>query len=124
MNVLCTFKIRIESQNSDHRYIKNPVTSQEPPVSSKAPNEDLTDMDVFCTFKIDRQPKFRSLVYKRPSTIFYSRSRCQTPVRNIQHPPKPQMRTLRTWIFFAPSKSRKRAKIWIMGISKSSVYIQ
>ena len=26
--------------------------SQEPPASSKAPNEDLKDMDVLCTFKI------------------------------------------------------------------------
>ena len=26
--------------------------SQEPPVSSKAPNEDLKDMDFLCTFKI------------------------------------------------------------------------
>ena len=27
-------------------------------------------------------------------------------------------------MFFAPSKSRERAKIWIMGISKSSDHIQ
>ena len=26
--------------------------SQEPPASSKAPNQDLKDMDVLCTFKI------------------------------------------------------------------------
>ena len=30
--------------------ISNP--SQEPQVSSKAPNQDLKDMDVLCTFKI------------------------------------------------------------------------
>ena len=29
-----------------------PNPSQEPPVSYKAPNEDLKDMDVLCTFKI------------------------------------------------------------------------
>ena len=39
MYVLCTFKIKIESQNSDHGCIKDQ-------------NEDLTDMDVLCTFKI------------------------------------------------------------------------
>merc|ERR1712082_51714 len=72
----------------------------------------------------DREPKFGSYVYQRPVTISKLRSRCQTPVRNIQRPPKPQMRTLRTWMFFAPSKSRKRAKIWIMGVSKTSDYIQ
>ena len=32
--------------------IKMPTPSQEPPASSKAPNEDLKDMDVLCTFKI------------------------------------------------------------------------
>ena len=42
------------SKTSDHIQIKikmqNP--SQQPPVSSKAPNEDLKDMAVLCTFKI------------------------------------------------------------------------
>ena len=32
--------------------IKRPSSSQEPPASSKATNEDLRDMDVLCTFKI------------------------------------------------------------------------
>ena len=42
------------SKASDHIQInlrvQNP--SQEPPASSKAPNEDLKDMDVLCTFKL------------------------------------------------------------------------
>ena len=56
MDVLCTFKIKIESQNLDHGFIndqqpyQNPEQDskprQEPPASSKAPNEDLKDMDV------------------------------------------------------------------------------
>ena len=134
---------------SDHIQIniRMPNLSQEPPASSKAPNEDLKDMDVLCTFKIkiksqnskyvctkdqwpytnqyqdanpqsgtssillspkwglkghvcslhlqnqDRGPKFGTWLYQRPVTISKSRSRCQTPVRNLQHPPKPQMRT-------------------------------
>merc|ERR1711954_523775 len=62
MDFLCTFKIRIESQNLDHGVsktsdhiqiqIKMPNPSQEPSASSKAPNKDLKDMDVLCTFKI------------------------------------------------------------------------
>ena len=36
--------------------IKMPNPSQEPPASSKAPNEDLKDMDVLCTFKINPKP--------------------------------------------------------------------
>ena len=62
INVLCTFTIKIESQSSDHGCIKTsdhiqikikmPNSSQKHPASSKAPNEDLKDMDVLCKFKI------------------------------------------------------------------------
>merc|ERR1712025_300247 len=123
MDALCTFKIKIEAQigvlgvskTSDHIKIniKMPKPSQEPPASSKAPDEDLKDMVVLCTFKIKREsshlehgcslhlqnqgrePKFGSWMYQRPVTLSKSRSKCQTPVRNLQHPPKPQMRTNR-----------------------------
>ena len=62
MDVLCTFKIKIESQNlkygitkdqwpyANHYQDENP--SQKPQASSRAPNEDLKDMDVLCNFKI------------------------------------------------------------------------
>ena len=44
------------SKTSDHIQIKNKMKmtnpNQEPPPSSKAPNDDLKDMDVLCTFKI------------------------------------------------------------------------
>ena len=60
--------------------------NQEPPSSSKAPNEYLKDIDVLCTFKIKREPKFGSCVYQRPMTISKSRSRSQTSARNPQHP--------------------------------------
>ena len=42
------------SKTSNHIQIKKkmPNPSQEPPASSKAPNEDLKDMDVLGTFKI------------------------------------------------------------------------
>ena len=62
MVILCTFKIKIEIQNLDHVCIKDQWPypnqdkilrlSQEPPASSKAPIQDLKDMDVLCTFKI------------------------------------------------------------------------
>ena len=147
MDVLCTFKMKIESKNLDHGYIKDqwpypnkikmPNPTQESPASSKAPNEDFMDMDVLCTFKIkkesqnsdygyikdqwpypnqdqdatsqsgtssilqspkwglkehgyswhlgnqEREPKFGSWVYQRPLTISKLRWRCQTPVRNL-----------------------------------------
>ena len=42
------------SKNHDHILIKIkiPNPSQEPSVSSKAPNQDLKDMDGPCTFKV------------------------------------------------------------------------
>ena len=62
MDVLCTFKMEIERQISEHWCIKAidyiqikitmPNPGQEPPATSKALNEDLKDMDVLCTFKI------------------------------------------------------------------------
>ena len=100
IDVLCTLKIKIENQDSDYGYMKTsyhiqikikiPNPSQESPVSSKAPNEDPKDMNVLCTFniKIERQNWDQ-----RPAIISKSRSRFQTPLRNLQHPPKPQMRT-------------------------------
>ena len=42
------------SKTCDHIQIKikMPSSSQKPPATFKAPNEDLKDMDVLCTFKI------------------------------------------------------------------------
>ena len=76
--------------------IKVPNPSQEPPASSKAPNEDLKDMgNLLHLQNLDREPKFRSWSYQRQLTISKSRSRCQTPVRNLQQPSKPQIKNHR-----------------------------
>ena len=113
-----------------------PNPSEEHPVSSKAPNQDLKDMDVLCTFKIktegqnsddgclkdqwqypnqDQHAKHQSVT----SSILQI-SRWGIPVRNLQCPQKPQIRTLRTWMFFAPLKSRFRAKICNIDVSKTN----
>merc|ERR1711954_205812 len=62
MDVLCTFKIKIESKNLDHGYMKDqwPCQNQDQDAkpqsgtssAPKAPNEDLQDIDVSCTFKV------------------------------------------------------------------------
>ena len=116
MDVLCTFKIKIESQNSDHRYVKDqwsyPNQYQDAKPQSgtssilQSPKWGLKGHG--CSLHLqnqDREPKFGSWVYQTPWTIAESRSRCQTLVRKLQHPPKPQMRTSRIWMFFALSKS-------------------
>ena len=62
IDVLCTFKIKIGSQNSDQGYIKDQwpypnedqdaEPNQKPPASSKAQNQDLKDMDIeSCNFE-------------------------------------------------------------------------
>ena len=70
--------------------VKMPNLSQEYPASSKAPNQNLKDMDVLCTFKIKIEPKFSIWVYQRPLTRSKSIAGCQTPVRNLQRPPSPK----------------------------------
>ena len=146
------------SKTSDHTQImiNMPNPSQEPPASSKAPNLDLKDMDLLCSFKIkldsqnsecvctkdqwqypnqyqdakpqsgtssilqspksglkghgcskhlqnqDREPKFGIWVYQRPVTLSKSISGLKTPVRSLQSPPKPLIRTSRILMFFAP----------------------
>ena len=69
------------TKTSDHIQIKitMPNPSQDAPASSKAPNEDLKDMDVHLQNQ-GREPKFVSWVFQRPVNISKSRSRCKTPV--------------------------------------------
>ena len=57
-NTVKIWKI-VVSKTSDHIKIKikMPNPSQEPPVSSKATNEDLKDIDVLCTIKIKIESK-------------------------------------------------------------------
>ena len=67
MDVLCTFKIKIKSHTLEHMCITDQWSypyqdmilnlSNEPPASSKAPNQALKDMDVLCTFKIKIKSK-------------------------------------------------------------------
>ena len=45
-----------------------PTPSQEPPASSKAPYQDLKDMDVLCTFKINVE-SLNFLQGQGPSTL-------------------------------------------------------
>ena len=65
----------MESQNLDYGCIKDqwlypnkikmPNPSQEPLASSKAPNKDLKDMDVICTFKIQMESQIQNMVVSK-----------------------------------------------------------
>ena len=115
MDVLCTLKIKIEGQNSNHGCIKDlwlyPYQNQDQ--DAKLQSGTSSDLQSpkwrlkghGCSLLLqnqDREPKFGSWLYQRPVTIAKSRSRCQTPVRNLQCAPKPQMRTQRTSILWTP----------------------
>ena len=102
MDVLCTFKIKIEIQNSDHGHLKNqlpyPNQYQDAKPQSgtssvlQSPKSGLRGHGHSLHFQNqDRKPKFRTWVYQRPMTISKAISRCQTTVRNLQHPTKPQI---------------------------------
>ena len=104
MDVLCNFKLKIESQKFEQRCSINQclLPNQDPgakPYSRtsiilQSPKSGIKGHG--CSLQLqnqDTQPKLGSWVYQRPVTISKSRSRCQTPVRNLQRPPKPQMRT-------------------------------
>ena len=99
MNVLQTFKINRDSHNLEHECIKDhwQYLNQDHDVKHNSgisnvleiPKWGLKGHQCFLHFQIqDVKPKFGSLVSQRPLTISKTRSRCQTPVRNLQHPPK------------------------------------
>ena len=104
MDVLCTFKIKIESQNSEYGCTKdqwpypNQYQDAKPKIgtpsilqSPKSGNKGLR-----CSLHLqneDREAKFGIWVYQWQVTISKSRSRFQTPVRNLQPPLKPQIMT-------------------------------
>ena len=72
-------------KTSDHIQIniRMPNPSQEPPASSKAPNEDLKDMDVLCTFKIKIESQ----------NLEYVCTKDQWPYQNQYQDAKPQSGT-------------------------------
>ena len=102
MDVLCTFKIKIENQNSEYRCINNhqpyPNEDQDAKPQSgtssllQSPKSGLKEHGCFLHLQNqDRQQKIGSWINQRPVTIFKSTSRCRTPVRNLYPTPKPQI---------------------------------
>ena len=121
MDVVCTFKIKIEDYNSDHACIKDqcPYQNQDKGATPKSGTSSLlwiskSGLEGHC-FPLHiqnqyREPKFGSLFYQRPVTLSKSISWCQNPVRNPQCPQKCQIRTLRIWVFFAPLNQHRFPK--------------
>ena len=99
MDVLCNFKIKKESQNLDHGYIKDqwPYSNQYkdakhqsgPCSVVQSPKSVLKGHG--CSLPLqnkDSEPKFGFCVYQRPVTIFKSRLRCTNPSQELSAPTK------------------------------------
>ena len=104
MDVLCTFKIKMESQNLEHMCGKDqwPYLNQDQDAKTKSRTSSVLQSPKWglkghgCSLHLqnkNRGPKFGTWVYRRPMNISESRSRCQTPVRNLQYFPKLQTMT-------------------------------
>ena len=104
----CGCSLHLQNKDREQKFgswvCQQPVTiskkdqDAKPQLGTCSPNQSLkSGMKGYgCTLYLqnqDREPKFRTLVNQRPVTVSIQRSRCQTPVRNLQHPPKPQRRT-------------------------------
>ena len=59
------------SKTNDHIHIKikMPNSSQEPPASSKAQNEDLKDVDVLFTFKIKIKSQKLDIIFLSKTSL-------------------------------------------------------
>ena len=104
MDDLCTFKIKIESPNLNHWYNKDHwlYQNQNQDANSKSGTSSILQSSKWglkghgCSLQLqnqDKEPIFGLWVYQRQVTICKSESGCPTPVRNLQRPPKRQIRT-------------------------------
>ena len=123
-DVLCTFKIKIEGQNLHHGFIKDQWLYPNPDEDAKPQSGNSSVLQspkwglkgLGCSLHLqdqDRELKFGLWVYQKPVIISKSWFRCQNPFRNLQHPPKHQIKTLRTWIF--ESSNFKKGSLWSQG---------
>ena len=130
MDVLCTFKIKIESQNLDHGCIKNqwPYPNQDQGAkpqweifrSHQCPKLGLKGHG--CSMHLKNQERYQNLEHEciKDQWPYPNQSRCITQVSNLQHLPMlTKWMPYRTCIFYAPLNSTWRAKIRLWTIFKS-----
>merc|ERR1712081_82164 len=97
MDVLCTLRLKIESQKLDHGCIKDkcPYPNQYQDAKPQSGTSSILQSPKWglkghgCSLHLqhqDREPKFGIWVNQRPVTISKSISGCQTPVSNLQSP--------------------------------------
>ena len=103
MYVLCTFKIMLQSKTLDQGFIKYqwPYPYKDQDAKPQSGTSSILHSTKWglkghgCSLHLqnqDREPKFGSWMCQTLVNISKSIPGCQTPVRNLQGPPKPQMR--------------------------------
>ena len=111
------------SKTIDNNQIKIKMQNprQEPPVSFKAPNEDLKDMDVLCTFKIkiERQNLEQGCIKDQWSYPNQDQdAKPQAGISSILQSPKI---ALKGHGYSLHLQNQDRTKIWIMAVSKDHI---
>ena len=86
--------------------IKMPNSSQEPPASSIAPNEDLKDINVLCSFKIKMESHGYIMGISKTSDYIQIKIKMPNPSQEPPVSSKAPNEDLKDMMFFAPSKSR------------------
>ena len=123
MDVLCTLKIKIESQNSEYGCTKDqwPYPNQDQDANPQSGTSSVLQSSICglkgqgCSLRLqnqDREPKFESQAYQRPVTIYKSRSRFQTSARNLQCPQKDKSRILEHGYSLQFQNLFRQSKFW------------
>ena len=109
--ILCTCKIKTGNQNLEHECIKDhwlyPNQDQDVKLQSGTSSL-LQNMDVLSNFKIKRGDQNLGpgcIKDQWPYTNQDNDTKLQSGTSRLHRPPKSQIGTYRTWMFFAPSKS-------------------
>ena len=90
------------SKTSDHIQIKikMPNPSQEPPASSKAPNDDIKDMDVLSTLKSRQKDKIWIMDVSKTSEYIQSKTKILNPSKEPPGSSKVQYENLLMFKFY------------------------
>ena len=127
MDVLCTFKIKIESQNfkgvsksNEHIQIKikMPYPSQEPPAYSKPLDKDLKGMDVIGTFKIKIESRIQNLRELKISDHISINTKMPNPNQEYQASSNAQNQALKNMDVLCTFKVKIDSRNWDHGCIK------
>ena len=99
-----------------------PNPSQEPPTASKAPNEDLEDMDVLCTFKIKIEAKIWIMAVSKTSDLIKNKIKMPNPSQEPSASSKDPNQELKDMEILGTFKIK--VAIWIICVSSTNEYIQ